>query len=332
MQKSKWLTYLFRGLFVLVFGTLMLGIIYEQSARFRAQYKYRAPGAFAELDDQKIHYLRAGDGGPSVVFVSGLGGDHTVWKAVQEPVSKRTTTISYDRSGLLWSESNRDGKDAEAISKELYQLLKTTKVPKPYILVGHSLAGCSLRPFIRDHSGDIAGIIFADVSHPEQNERGSTALQAKMKNTLPNLAFFRFAAGFGPLRMSINKNPYNKNLADDAPENTAYRQNIYRSIDGIIAEMKAVDQTLAQAKAINSFGNIPLIVISAQQKKEAELNDPELEKELQDLWGQLQKDLLDLSTNSKQVLASQSGHMVPFDQPELIVDAIIQQLDALVAQ
>lgn len=333
MQKSKWLTYLFRGLFILVFGALMLGIIYEQAARFRAQYKYRAPGAFAALEDYDVHYLRAGDGGPTIVFESGLGGDHTIWKAVQEPLAQQTTTLSYDRSGLLWSESSRKIKDAEAISKELYALLEAIKAPKPYIVVGHSLAGCSLRPFIRDHSSDIAGLVFVDVSHPEQNVRGSAALQAKMNGTLPNIAAFRFAAGFGPLRMVMNKNPYNTNLPNDDPENVAYRQNRYRSIDGIIAEMKGVEKTLEQAKTITSFGNIPLTVITAKKRTYPELeNAPDLAKEMQDLWSQLQKELLSLSSNSKQIMATESSHMVPFDQPDLIVKAIQQQLGALEAQ
>lgn len=330
MLQKKWLTYLFRTLFVLVFGTLMLGIIYEQAARFRAQYKYQPPGAFAELPDNSLHYVRAGDGGPTVVFTSGLGGDHTIWKSVQEPLAQRTTTLSYDRSRILWSDISFSPKDAETISEELYNLLEAIQAPKPYILVGHSLAGCSLRPFIRDHGADIAGLVFVDVSHPAQNERGSQALQAKMKNSLPNIALLRFAAGFGPLRLTMNENPYNPKLPNDDPENVAYRQNIYRSIDGIIAETKGVPAVLQQAKEIPSFGAIPLTIISAQKADYAVfLQDPELEKEMQALWNQLQIELTGLSTNSKRILATESGHMVPLEQPELIVGAINEQLDAL---
>ncbi len=330
MFQKKWITYFFRALFVLVFGALMLGIIYEQVARFKAQYKYSAPGAFAELPDYDIHYVRAGNGGPTVVFVAGLGGDHTVWKNVQEPLSQRTTTLSYDRSRILWSGISFMPKDAETISQELYDLLASIEAPKPYILVGHSLAGCSLRPFLRDHGSDIAGLVFVDVSHPAQNERGSVALQTKMKNSLPNIATLRFAAGFGPLRISMNKNPYYTKLPNDDPKNVAYRQNLYRSIDGLIAEIKGVPTVLQQAKEITSFGSIPLTVISAQKEDYAKyLQDPQLGAEMQDLWNQLQIELTGLSTNSKRILATESGHMISLEQPEIIVDAIDEQLDRL---
>lgn len=330
MLQKKWSTYLFRTLFVLVFGILMLGIIYEQAARFRAQYKYQPPGAFTELPDGNLHYVRAGDGGPTVVFVSGLGSDHTIWKSVQEPLAQFTTTLSYDRSRILWSDISFSPKDAESISEELYNLLEAIQAPKPYILVGHSLAGCSLRPFIRDHGADIAGLVFVDVSHPAQNERGSEALQAQMSNSLPNIATLRFSAGFGPLRIAMNKKNYNPKLPHDDPENVAYRQNRYRSIDGLIAEIKGVPAVLQQAKEINSFGAIPLTIISAQKEDYANyLQDPELGAEMKVLWNQLQIELTELSTNSKRILATASGHMVPLEQPELIVDAIKEQLEAL---
>lgn len=328
MFQKKWFTYLFRILFVLVFGILMLGIIYEQVGRFKAQYQYSAPGAFAELPDYDLHYVRAGNGGPTVVFVAGLGGDHTVWKSVQEPLSQRTTTLSYDRSRILWSGISFTPKDAETISQELYDLLESIQAPKPYILVGHSLAGCSLRPFIRDHSSDIAGLVFVDVSHPEQNERGSAALQEKMKNSLPNIATLRFATGFGPLRVFMNKNPYYTELPNDDPKNVAYRQNFFRSVDGLIAEIKGVPAVFQQAKEITSFGSIPLTVISAQKEGDFDnLQDPKLSAEMENLWDQLQIELTGLSTDSKRILAIESGHMIPVEQPEIIVDAINEQLD-----
>ena len=40
------------------------------------------------------------------------------------------------------------------------------------------------------------------------------------------------------------------------------------------------------------------------------------------LWGEMQVDLLKLSTRSKQVLATRSGHFVMLDQPDVVIEAI----------
>jgi len=39
-------------------------------------------------------------------------------------------------------------------------------------------------------------------------------------------------------------------------------------------------------------------------------------------WIDLQKDLVSKSTKSKQVIAEGIGHMIPFEQPEIIVEAV----------
>jgi hypothetical protein len=45
------------------------------------------------------------------------------------------------------------------------------------------------------------------------------------------------------------------------------------------------------------------------------------------MWLDLQKDLLKRSSNSRQVMAEESSHFMPFDQPGLIVEAIERLVD-----
>ena len=43
----------------------------------------------------------------------------------------------------------------------------------------------------------------------------------------------------------------------------------------------------------------------------------------------MQSELADLSSMSQQTIAEQSGHHIQFDQPDLVIDAILEMADAL---
>jgi hypothetical protein len=78
----------------------------------------------------------------------------------------------------------------------------------------------------------------------------------------------------------------------------------------------------AEAGTIDTFGDIPLTVVTATYPHGNNIADPALESEYQQLHRKLQADLLRLSTRSTQVLATKSSHYVPLQEPELIIAAI----------
>jgi pimeloyl-ACP methyl ester carboxylesterase len=53
----------------------------------------------------------------------------------------------------------------------------------------------------------------------------------------------------------------------------------------------------------------------------------ELQPIIEDVWQALQRDLLRLSTRSRQVIAIKSGHAIQFDNPQLVADSILEVLD-----
>ena len=79
-----------------------------------------------------------------------------------------------------------------------------------------------------------------------------------------------------------------------------------------------------EAVGIDSFHSIPLLVITAADRRRFDsfIEDEGLRAEMLTAWDRMQKDLLNLSTDSRQVLASGSGHYIHQDQPELIENAI----------
>src|SRR5688572_18030458 len=86
-----------------------------------------------------------GEGGPTVVFESGLGLDGTVWDRARAALTTRT--CSYDRAGLGRSGPARSRHGPRQMADELFALLERTEEPGPYVLVAHSMGAAIDRWF-----------------------------------------------------------------------------------------------------------------------------------------------------------------------------------------
>jgi pimeloyl-ACP methyl ester carboxylesterase len=97
-----------------------------------------------------------------------------------------------------------------------------------------------------------------------------------------------------------------------------------------IAEINAMSESCADVRAlsITSFGDMPLIVLSAGREEAI----PSLsDAENQQLWKEFQierSEFAALSSKSKQIIAERSGHFIQREQPDLVIDAIQEILDA----
>ena len=73
------------------------------------------------------------------------------------------------------------------------------------------------------------------------------------------------------------------------------------------------------------LGDLPLIVLT---RGKSEYPDTEEGRRLDDERKRLQADLLNLSRNSKQIIAQTSGHHIQLDDPELVIAAIRQVVNS----
>ncbi len=315
----KIIKFILKWLLILVVGLFVLSILYEQYSRYSAKKNFVDNGTYVEIDGHKMHYLKKGEGTPTVVFESGLDfSGHMSWYKVQEEVSKFATTISYDRAGILRSEKSDNPRTCENMADELHMLLEKIEAKKPYVLVVHSLGGLIARCYAKKYADTLSGIVFVDASHPEQLERAPESIKAKMKSAgLPSDWVISLSYHTGLTRLSINsmldvvlKDEKDKKILK--AEINAY---LIKSNNGAIEEAKMLEQMTKASKGV-SFGDIPLTVLSANHK-EAKGD----ERILFEFFYKLQKEHLILSTKSKQVFV-ESGHFIQLEKPEVVIDAI----------
>jgi hypothetical protein len=105
-----------------------------------------------------------------------------------------------------------------------------------------------------------------------------------------------------------------------------------RFFETAIEEAASVKETAALVRAaqIGSLGDIPLVVLTRGLSTGPDLLSVSEEEAQQGeaVWDELQAELAALSSNGKQVVAEQSGHYIQSDQPELVIDAIRQVVEA----
>ncbi|MCI5081619.1 MAG: alpha/beta hydrolase [Saprospiraceae bacterium] len=332
MQFPKWLIITARIFLVLIAGTLMSGIVYEQASRYSARSNYQPEGELMDINGRQLHVVRKGQGGPTVIFESDLGMSHIVWDSIQMKVASETTTLSYDRYGLLFSETNRNALTAEHFSTQLEAVLKSGNYPKPYLIVGHGLAACFLRPFVQKYPNDIAGIILVDPEHPQYERRMSPSLKTELEDQQRSRRATEFLSGFGFMRTILANQPYFDQLDADHPLNQFHRDNFFRNLPGMFHELNTQKDIRAIAEASSDFGNIPLSIITGTAiHRVTAIEDEQLQKEAYQLWRDLQEEQLALSDESRLILAPESGHLIQVEQPEIVLNTILEHLKFLPA-
>ena len=286
----------------------ILGAIYESIAETADAKAYPPPGQLVDVGGHRLHINCTGTGSPTVVIEAGLGDWSTSWGgSVQPEVAKTTRVCTYDRAGLGWSDAAALPSDAAQFAEELHTLLQNANVPGPYVMVGHSLGGFIVRIFAHDYVSEVAGVVLVDSMNPKQVTESLSSSLARMSSVQAVLARF----GVGRLLVKLPA------IASGAPPNGEAYYPLYirpQSLQTTAKEYQQLPASAAEAAAVTSFGDLPLIVLTAR------LND-------NPGWPEWQTELLQLSSKSEHMFAENSGHVIQFDQPDAAISAILKMVE-----
>ena len=294
--------------FASLLGLLLVGYIYEPIAEAADAKAYPPPGQLVDVGGYRLHINCTGTGSPTVVIVAGAGDWSTSWGGyVQPEVAKTTRVCTYDRAGLGWSEASANPSDAAQFSRELHTLLQNADVPGPYVMVGHSLGGLIVRIFAHDYASEVSGVVLIDSMNPKQ------VTQSLSSSIARQYSFQALLARVGVARLLVK-------LPAIAPSRPAGEEAYYpfyirpQSLRASANEYQGLPDSAAEAAAVKTFGELPLIVVTAK------LND-------NPGWPEWQTELLQLSSNSQQLFAENSGHVVQVDEPEAAVAVILNMVE-----
>ncbi len=313
-----WFRLILLSLFALLLVLAITGMIYENIAEARDRRFNPMPGKLIDVGGAKMHLNCTGDGSPTVILESGLGDSYVSWRKVQPQIAKFARVCSYDRAGLGFSDPTSDPRTCRDIATELHRLLQAARVAPPYILVGHSMGGYTVRLFATLYRNEVAGMVLVDSSHPDQENRFPPELKNMEATELRESEFLTFTMPFGLPRLV--------SLCDDDPVTRASECNFHSAREAV-AELKSFSESATQAAATGSFGDLPLAVLSHDPDKLFASLPAEVARPTNDAWEKMQEELAHLSTRGTQQIAKNSSHYIQIDRPEIVIDAIRTMAD-----
>jgi len=295
------------------------GVLYEQYARYRAK-SYKIAGDFVDVGGHKLHYLKKGEGQATIIFESGAEfGGHIVWRNIQEKLSKNFTTLSYDRAGSLHSQRGDNPKTCENMAKELHIMIEKLALPKPYILVGHSLAGLTLRYFVDKYPENVVGAVLLDPAHPDTYDDFPPKTRKKY-TTLPPKWLISPLLRLGIIRIAFKKliDKFASNALKSEKENFKEAVDLIdKGFDTYFEEFSNVLELSDETKGLE-FREIPVVVLGATKPTFDTPEDHDGVKVMNE--NHIHKTVKS-SPNGKYIPVD-CPHTIQFEKPDLVVEVV----------
>jgi pimeloyl-ACP methyl ester carboxylesterase len=271
-------------------------------------------GKLIDVGGYRVHLYCVGSGSPAVVIVG--AGYSFDWALVQPDVSKFTQVCAYDHSGIAWSDPGPTDSCSLRVS-EVHSALKNAKISGPFVLVGHSLGALVARLYAAKYGDDVAGMVIVDhafLGRPALPSANSPLSAAPPPPTAPPKGSSTDPAGTPDPNRDFEKLPsvdYQLHLwANSLPGFSKTMQRNFEMVPECSSNVGAASQNKA-----TPFSDKPLIVLRTDTTIPG--------------YEDLQKSLLALSTNSKEVFAENSSHYIMVDRPDLVISAIRDVVDAV---
>lgn len=271
-----------------------------------------------------------GAGGPTVILEAGLGARSDIWsRDYQQPAGARTMVLpgvaavtrvyAYDRPGTI-GEVNPDldpygplffpsrsdpvpqPRTTQDLVADLHALLGAAKVPPPYVLVGHSAGGLAVRLYASTYPDEVIGMVLVDATQEDVWRRFKAALTPAQWTTFEALTV------------------ENKELEAAYPA-------AERLWTAPLVSTPSTEQ-VRHAQQVSPLRPMPLVVLSHGIPFAAPFPGwPSATME--EIMRDLQDDLARLVPHAKHVIATESGHNIHQDQPDLVITAIRRVVDAV---
>ena len=328
---TKLLKVLFGGLIATILIAAITGRIYQVISENRDLELYAAPGELIDVSGHLMHINCLGSGSPTVILEqgAGTGGQATLWQGLHEEASKLTRVCAYDRAGIGYSEPVGVPTRSSDVAENLHELLQNYGIDDQLVLVGWSRGGVHIREFQKRFPELVKGMVLVDSAHELQYERvPASPVQSATGTMIYQVA--QYLQPLGLLRISglVDAQIQGFEIPEQEQSRARALYNMSYSITTLLNETIGAELDAADAEAPEILGNLPLFVITQGEPVILPAGLPPAYtlgyfQETRDVWNELQRELTGLSTNSKQVIASESGHgNIHAKQPELIIEAI----------
>lgn len=241
-----------------------------------------------------LQILCSGQGTSTVIVDDSYAGsviDSGSWLNVKYGIENTNRICLYDPAGAGSSDlpPNRL-RTSQDLVEDLHTLLVNANVPGPYLFVGHNLGGFNAQLYASQYPDEVVGIVLVDSFHPDYPAQALATLPPESPDE--------------PERLSLLRSLLTESELGN-PE---------ASVD--------FNASAEQVRAVDTLGDLPIVVVTRSPAWRIPDLPAGVAEQLDQVWRDLQVDLTRLSSNSTHVIAPESGYNTPFEEPQLVIDAI----------
>lgn len=319
---------------VTVVALVAVGIVYQLLGLARDARRFPPPGTFVDVGGYRLHVVCRGEGAPVVVLESAIAASSLSWSRVQPEVARFTRVCAYDRAGLGWSEQATAPRTLIRVMDDLHAVITNMHCPSPCVIVGHSLGAFVCLAYAAQYPQEVSGVVLVDPPSEwiPMNRRQTYLVRgaiqmSRLGSLLARIGVVRaclalltggapvvprqFVKVFGPMTARTLERLVGE-VQKLPPEVHPLVQAAWcqpKCFRAMADQLRVFHQaTEVAAVRSPSLRDVPLAVISSADQPASVLASHEA--------------LVRTSSQGRHFVASKGGHWVPFDEPELIVDAI----------
>jgi len=314
------------------FGIAILGgVLYQAQASARDRRRFRPPGRLVDVDGMRLHMQEMGEGHPTVVLDSALGGSSMSWYRVQPELASLTHVCSYDRAGFGWSGPAAGPRRAGEMTEELRTLLRAAAIRPPLVLVGHSFGSLVCLLYAALYPREVGGVVLVDPPDVDSWSRPDARQRARIDRGARLARRAALASRFGLMRLFFSLFGFRAvpaaritSRGSAPPENTRvfhvleklpadfravlrWLWSESRSLAALASLIENVPASAVEVASLELPGDLPIVVLTAA-------NAPDEQRRFHER-------LAARSTRGRHVVASKSGHWIPLEEPELVIEA-----------
>lgn len=297
---------------ILLILCLVAGTIWQSVMTQIEKSKYGAIGDYVDVGTYQAHYYSKGSGDTVFVFITGSGTPcaYTDFYALQNLLSAKGLTVTFDHAGSGWSSCTASPRTIENLTNELTLLMDAVAPNKPVVIICHSLGSLEAIRYTQMNPEKVKGIIFLDSGSPEYYSTDSELLATMINRGTALFRTFglnRLMGELGWLLPVYGENSRNKNLprmVKDLDKAMFYR---FTGNADTINTINLINENATVVLNGPLLGEIPILVLSS---------------DCGDDWNTVQIQLASWSENSEQVMIKNSEHYLYWSNYNQVLDCI----------
>ena len=311
--------------------------LFIQVAEASTSAAFAKPQQLVDIGGRKLHLYCSGTGNTTVVFdAPGSHGGWT-WFKVQPEVAKHTRACVYDRAGFGFSDPAPRPSTSENAVEDLHKALQVAGINPPYLLVGNSFGGENVQVYAYRYPEQVKGLVLVEPQTEDETERLNKVTEGKIKQFYA-MSKEMDAYCLGETTKGFKKG--SKALANCVGDQvTLYGPVLGKAVASImmkpsywqtsIEEFNGFETSGEQLRALRKpFGNLPLLVLTRGVSLYAIPGKPQsaMNKANEDENEKIHKEIASLSTKGKQRVIPGASHIIQFERPAAVVQAVLEVL------